>query len=473
MTHQTNANDTNTRERETDVDEANEREPDEDVSKESEIDPPNERTQNTNASPEDQPPVTAHPTQTENDGQSPEMTVTPYAVEGAVDYEKLLEQFGADPLTDEQIHRLPDHPSVRRRIFYAGRDVDRYLAAAEADEDHAIVTGIGPSGPLHLGHVLPLYLAKRFQEATGATVYLPFSDDEKYLAKDQSFESIGDHTRENLRDVLAVGFDPDRTRIVIDTADADVIYPIAVRLAKGLTPATIDAVYGEGPNVGLSFYPAVQATHLLLPQLVAGRQPTLIPIAIDQDPHVRVCRDLAGKEELPVEKPGALLGRFLPSLDGPGKMSSSERAGESPGDSAGKSASDSAGGTAPSIELGDDREMVARKIRDYAYTGGAETVEAHRERGGDPAVDVPFQYLRFGFEPDDETLDRIAADYRSGDLLSGELKEIAIERIAEFLDAHQHRRSELGGLEEELRPYRLCESERTRALESVGVSRIE
>ena len=39
-------------------------------------------------------------------------TVTPYAVEGAIDYEKLLAEFGADKLTDEQIATFPDpiHP---------------------------------------------------------------------------------------------------------------------------------------------------------------------------------------------------------------------------------------------------------------------------------------------------------------------------------------------------------------------------
>ncbi|TYL39468.1 tryptophan--tRNA ligase [Natronococcus pandeyae] len=378
-----------------------------------------------------------------------EFTVTPYAVDGDVDYEKLLERFGADPLTDEQIDRLPEHPAIRRRTFYAGRDVDRYLAAAEAGNPHAIVTGRGPSGPMHLGHVLPLYLAKRFQQTTGATVYVPLSDDEKYLAKDQSFESIGEHTRENLRDVLAVGFDPERTRIVVDTADADVIYPVAVRLAKHLTPATVEAVYGEGDTVGLQFYPAVQATHLLLPQLVAGRQPTLVPIAVDQDPHVRVCRDVASKEALPVEKPGALLGRFLPSLEGPGKMSSS--------------------GEAASIELTDDPETVAETVRTHAYTGGRATLEAHRERGGDPSVDVPFQYLRFFFEEDDDELERIAREYRSGDLLSGELKEAAIERITAFLAAHQRRRESLGSLANELEPYRLTADERRTALESAGV----
>ena len=378
-----------------------------------------------------------------------DFTVTPYAVEGEVDYDKLLERFGADPLTEEQIARFPDHPLLRRRTFYAGRDVDRYLAAAEKGEPHAIVTGRGPSGPMHLGHVLPLYLAKRFQRATGATVYVPLSDDEKFLAKDQSFESIGDHTRDNLRDVLAVGFDPERTRIVVDTADADVIYPVAVRLAKHLTPATVEAVYGEQDTVGLQFYPAVQATHLLLPQLVDGRRPTLVPIAVDQDPHVRVCRDVAAREALPVAKPGALLGRFLPSLEGPGKMSSSD--------------------DAPSIELTDDPDTVAETIRTHAYTGGRATLEEHRERGGDPTVDVPFQYLRFFFEEDDDELERIAERYRAGDLLSGEMKDLAIERITDFLAAHQRRRNELGDLEVELEPYRLTDAERRRALERAGV----
>ncbi|MCU4971913.1 tryptophan--tRNA ligase [Halobacteria archaeon AArc-m2/3/4] len=381
-----------------------------------------------------------------------DFTVTPYAVSGEVDYDKLVERFGADPLTDEQIARFPDHPLLRRRTFYAGRDVDDYLEAAEAGRPHAVVTGRGPSGPMHLGHVLPLYLARRFQQATGATVYVPLSDDEKFLAKDQSFESIGEHTRDNLRDILAIGFDPDRTRIVIDTADADVVYPIATRLAKHLTPATVEAVYGTQDTVGLQFYPAVQATHLLLPQLVDGRQPTLVPIAVDQDPHVRVCRDVAARDALPVEKPGALLGRFLPSLEGPGKMSSS--------------------GDAPSISLTDDADTVAETVRNHAYTGGRSSLEAHREHGGDPSVDVPFQYLRFFFEADDDRLEEIAADYRAGDLLSGELKEIAIERITDFLADHQERRNALGELDEELEAYRLTEEERRRALESAGVPRI-
>ena len=379
-----------------------------------------------------------------------DFTVTPYAVEGDVDYDRLLEKFGADALTDEQIVEFPDpvHPLVRRNVFYAERDVDDFLAAANAGEPHSIVTGRGPSGPMHIGHIIPFYFAKYLQEQTGSLVYIPFSDDEKYFLKDASLEEISDHTRENLLDLLAVGFDPNRTRIIVDTADADVVYPLATAFATEVTQSTVEATYGEPENIGLSFYPAVQATHLLLPQLVEGRHPTLVPIAVDQDPHVRVCRDIAAKHRYDADKPGALLSKFLPSLEGPGKMSSSN--------------------DAPSILLSDDRETVFDKIRTRAYSGGQSSIDAHRKQGGDPEVDVSYQFLYYFFEESDERIEQLAREYREGSLLSGELKEMAAEKIADFLGEHQERRAQLESLEDELEPYRLTRKERTKARNRVG-----
>lgn len=379
-----------------------------------------------------------------------EFTVTPYSVDGDVDYEQLLEQFGAEEVTPEQRERFPDpgHPLVRREVFYAERDLDPFLDAIARGDDHAVVTGRGPSGPMHVGHVFPFYFARYLQKTAGTTVYIPFSDDEKYLLKDQSVGEISDHARENLRDLLAVGFDPSKTRIIVDSADADIVYPLAAALSKEITQATVDATYGDPENVGLSFYPAVQATHLLLPQLVEGRQPTLVPIAVDQDPHVRVCRDVAGKRRYDVEKPGALLSKFLPSLEGPGKMSSSE--------------------DAPSILLSDDRETVRGKIQTHAYSGGQTSVAEHREKGGNPDVDVSYLLLYYFFEDDDERVERLAREYRDGTLLTGELKEIAAEKMADLLDVHQRRREKLGPLRTELLPYRLTDEERTRALDAVG-----
>ncbi|MFC7203469.1 tryptophan--tRNA ligase [Haloferax namakaokahaiae] len=379
-----------------------------------------------------------------------DFTVTPYAVEGDIDYDRLLEQFGADALSPEQKARFPSptHPLVRREVFYAERDVDPFLDAASEGTTHSIVTGRGPSGPMHIGHVFPFYFAKHLQDQTGALVYIPFSDDEKYFLKDNSLEEISDYTRENLLDLLAIGFDPERTRIVVDTADADVVYPLATAFAKEVTQSTVDATYGDPENIGLSFYPAVQATHLLLPQLVEGRHPTLVPIAVDQDPHVRVCRDIAAKQRYDVDKPGALLSKFLPSLEGPGKMSSS-------GDEA-------------SILLSDDRETVFEKIRTHAFSGGQTSIDEHRRRGGNPEIDVSYRLLYYFFEESDERLERLAREYRDGTLLSGELKDIAAEKIADFLDAHQERRESLDSLEAELEPYRLTADERRAARERAG-----
>ena len=379
-----------------------------------------------------------------------DFTVTPYTVTGDIDYDRLLDTFGANELTDEQSTRFPgdSHPLVRRNVFYAERDVDRFLDAANAGDLHSIVTGRGPSGPMHLGHIIPFYFAKYLQEQTGALVYIPLSDDEKYLLKDQSLDEIRGYVRENLHDILAVGFDPKRTRIVVDTSDADVIYPIATALAKEVTQATVEATYGEPENIGHSFYPAVQAAHLLLPQLVEGRHPTLVPIAVDQDPHIRVCRDIAAKERYDVEKPGALLSKFLPTLDGPGKMSTS--------------------GDTPSIQLSDGRKTVSKKIHTHAFSGGKDTVEAHREEGGDPEVDVAYQLLYYFFEDDDERVEDLARRYRDGSLLSGELKEVAAEAVSSFLDSHQRRRAELGSLDDVLENYRLTESERSAALQRLG-----
>lgn len=374
-----------------------------------------------------------------------DFTVTPYAVEGEVDYAELLDRFGADELTDDQISRLPGevHPMVRRRVFYAGRDVDRFLESANSGETVSLVTGIGPSGPMHIGHAMHFYHAKHLQDQTGAHVYIPLSDDEKYFTKDLSLAEIGEYARENLRDLLAVGFDPERTRIVVDTADADVVYPLAVQFAKHVTQSTMEATYGRPDNVGMSFYPAVQIAHLLLPQLVHGRHATLVPIAADQDPHVRLARDVAGKAAFDVDKPAALLSKFLPTLDGPGKMSSSS--------------------AVPAIELTDDRETVEEKVQTHAYSGGRSSLDAHREHGGDPEVDVAYQLLHYFFEHDDETLERLAEEYRAGDLLSGELKAYTAERIGDFLETHRDRRDALGDLATELEPYRLTRDERTRA----------
>ena len=146
---------------------------------------------------------------------------------------------------------------------------------------------------------------------------------------------------------------------------------------------------------------------------------SVVPVGIDQDPFIRLTRDIATGKDFNFEKPAALHAKFVPSLTGDAKMSSSE-------------------GT--QIFLSDTEKEVENKIKRYAFSGGRDTVEEHRKHGGLPEKDVSFQYLKYFFELNDEKLKNIYDDYKSGKLLSSELKEILIEKINSFLKEHQKKK---------------------------------
>ena len=75
----------------------------------------------------------------------------------------------------------------------------------------------------------------------------------------------------------------------------------------------------------------------------------------------------------------------------------------------------------------------------HAFSGGRDTTDEHRKKGGKPEIDVSYQWLTF-FEEDDKKLEKIYKNYKSGKLLSGELKQILIDKINNFLAEHQKKR---------------------------------
>lgn len=85
-----------------------------------------------------------------------------------------------------------------------------------------------------------------------------------------------------------------------------------------------------------------------------------------------------------------------------------------------------------SILVSDTANQIKTKINKYAKTGGGQTVEEHRANGCDLSVDVPFQYLSFFLE-DDEQLEDIRVRYGKGELLSGEVKAVLIKIMQEFV----------------------------------------
>ena len=142
---------------------------------------------------------------------------------------------------------------------------------------------------------------------------------------------------------------------------------------------------------------------------------------MDQDPHFRLTRDIAPKIGRP--KPALIHNIMVPSLEGPGgKMSASDQNN--------------------TIYTTDTPGTVRKKINSHAFSGGRRDIKEHREMGGNPDIDVSYQYLRIFFEPDDKKLKTIYDDYKSGSLLSGELKGILVEKINAFLSEHQKKREE-------------------------------
>ena len=340
--------------------------------------------------------------------------VTPWEVEGRIDYDRLIEVFGTQPISSEILEQFEKitgevHPMLNLHYFFSHRDLDFILRKVESGEKIYLYTGRGPSGMVHMGHLMPWMFTKYLQDKFGSKLLFQITDDEKFLySQDRTREEIKRFTYENILDIISVGFDSNNTKIIVDTKHIKHLYPISLEIAKRITFSTAKAVFGfsASTNIGMIGFPPVQAAPCLLPSLIEGKPtPVLIPAAIDQDPYWRITRDVA--EKMGFYKPAQIHSKFLPSLDAPGgKMSSSKP------------------GTA--IFTTDEPEVIDKKVSN-AFTGGQATVALQRLYGGN-ALECPvFWYLRYFFDNQKESDERFVKCI-SGNLLCGECKsDLAME----------------------------------------------
>ena len=354
-----------------------------------------------------------------------EMVVTPWEVTGKIDYDKLIREFGTQPLTPEILdtirkHTGELHPQLARRIFFSHRDLDWILQRYEAGEKFVLYTGRGPSGPVHIGHLVPWIFTKYLQDKFGAKLYFQITDDERFLQHDEfSMSEPAKWAYENALDLIALGFDPKKTRIILDTKNMDALYGLAIKIAKHVTFSTAKAVFGfrESTNIGMAFYPAIQAVPAFLEsQLVGHNVPCLIPAAIDQDPYWRISRDVAPK--LGFYKPAQIHCRFVPGLGRGGKMSASM--------------------PETAIFTIDNPQQAKKKVMS-AFTGGRATIEEQKRLGANPDVCSVFAYDYFQFMNDKEIED-LRYNCLAGNIMCGECKLILAERVEKFLIEHQARR---------------------------------
>jgi tryptophanyl-tRNA synthetase len=194
-----------------------------------------------------------------------------------------------------------------------------------------ILSGMRATGRLHLGNYMG-----------AAKGMLQLQDDPAY----ETFYMVADlHTlttpydkallKEQIRDIiidyLAVGLDPQKSVIFIQSqipqhAELAFLFSTVTTVAKMMhLPTYKEKVkqYPENANMALLNYPILMAADILL------YMAPLVPVGIDQEPHLEVTREIARRMNqdfgtvFPEPQRFATKGEYVPSLTGEGKMSKS------------------------------------------------------------------------------------------------------------------------------------------------------
>ena len=440
--------------------------------------------------------------------------IDPWSSQQSTDYERIRDNFG---LSDIEISKIPNPNLLHRRgIIFAHRGLDTILNRINHGDDFGVLTGLMPSGKMHLGHSMVINQVKWFQEQ-GGDVTVTVADLEALATRNVSLkEGRRIALSEYVNNYAAMGLDPDKTNVYFQS-----MRPIVQRLGFTLGQKTniseFEAIYGFSGETNLAHVqaPLVQAGDIVHPQLdqYGGLRPIVVPVGVDQDPHIRLTRGLVSKTNWfnvksrktggltiglsiqeenknlmgvsnngsinrdvrnqlfdklksslaklgfadilsnpkhgTIEIPGATIPdkskiqlsllslerniggmglmppcstyhRFVVGMNGD-KMSSSK--------------------PETTIFMHDSVENMSKKVK-RAFSGGQATVEEHRRLGGDLSKDVAYQYLQYFFEESDKELESIGRDYESGRLLAGEIKQICIDKAAEWLTDLSEKRNQ-------------------------------
>ncbi len=344
----------------------------------------------------------------------------PFGTSSIEDYEYLYEEFGIQPLKP-LLSEMPNATvAMRRGVIFGHRGFDRILKAIKVHEDFAVMSGIKPTGEFHLGTLMTAREVIYFQQQ-GATAFYCIADVEAYEDNNVPLEKSEKTAIGNIADLLALGFDLNRGYIYRQSKE-ERVKDLAIAFGRRVTLATMKAIYGER-HLGLYLSSLIQAGDILLPQMkeFGGPKPTVVPVGVDQDPHLRLARDLAlkFKRKFGFVSPSSIYHKLIKSLDGSPKMS--KRAPMS------------------YFTLEEKPEAIANKISN-AFTGGQPTVKEQRKVGANPSICPIYDLYLFHFFDNDKDVVKLYDECRTGKMLCGECKSRLIEIVTRFVKDHQRKR---------------------------------
>ncbi|WP_254832646.1 tryptophan--tRNA ligase [Haloglomus salinum] len=230
-----------------------------------------------------------------------DVALDPWGSSTVGDYRKLFEEFGIEEF-DDVLPEVPEpHYLMRRGVLFGHRDYGRVARAMRNDTtgpdepaDAAVLSGFMPTGDPHIGHKM-VFDEIIWHQEQGADAFGLIADLEAHAARGLSWNEIDEHTRSYLLSLLALGFDPEEGELYRQSTNREV-QDLAFELGTKANFSELSAIYDFDGETEVSYMQSVvtQMADILYPQLEKPR-PVVIPVGPDQDPHVRLARDLAAR----------------------------------------------------------------------------------------------------------------------------------------------------------------------------------
>ena len=285
-----------------------------------------------------------------------------------------------------------------------------------------VYSGIRATGRLHLGNYFGAVKGMLALQETYDCIFSVV--DMHTITVPYDVKTLKQSVREIILDYLAAGLDPKKCNLEIQSKVPQhtelayllsTIYPVS-RLEDLPTYKEKKAQYPKYVNMGLLYYPVLMAADVLL------YKGELVPVGIDQEPHLEVMREIARKfnsmfgEIFPEPKRFKTDGEYVPSLSGGGKMSKSVEGSY--------------------INLTDDLETIRERLAAARTDSGTVGGEVSKEGG----VANLFKLLKL-FKLDSEHR-KFERDYRDKKIRYKELKEVLAQAIYKELKPFQEKRKE-------------------------------
>lgn len=291
------------------------------------------------------------------------------------------------------------------------------------DKKRKVYSGIRATGRLHLGNyfgaVKGMFELQDQYDCVFSVVDL------HAITTPYDPKTLKQNVREVVLDYLAAGLDPEKCLIEIQSRVPEhtelayllsTIYPVS-RLEDLPTYKDKKAQYPKYVNMGLLYYPVLMAADILL------YKANLVPVGIDQEPHLEVAREIARKfnsvygETFPEPERFATKGEYVPSLTGEGKMSKTVEG--------------------SSIILTDDLETIRKKLAAVPTDSGTSGGEVPKTGG----VANLFAMLKLFGEDDLHT--KFAQDFSRGIIRYSDMKAELSNVIFENLKTMQEKRAQI------------------------------